>query len=385
MRITDLRFFPVEVAGRTQVLLKVETDAGIFGWGEVTLSSRQHVAVGLLRHYREFLIGRDPMQRGHIWQETYRSQYAEGGVAFASVIGAIDIALHDIAGTHLGVPVYELLGGRQRDYVELFATTSALAGPEMLEQARLLQKEGWRTIRLGLLRAEPPDGHEFEPRESLAETAEWVNMIRAELGHEAVLGLEYHHRLNVAEAASFCHMLDAHALDFLEEPIRAENPDAYAALRRLTNVPLAVGEELSSKWAFLPYLERGLLEFARVDVGTVGGFSEALKIAGWAEAHYLDLMPHNAGGPILTAASAHLALAVPNLSWLEYRESPTEPAGLFYDAAVFPRQPRAEGARLYVLEEPGLGVAVDEDALVEAVDVTERFHLRRRDGSVTNW
>lgn len=386
MRIADLKLLYAPVGGGSQVLVKVETDDGTFGWGEVTLSSRPLAVDGFLRHYREFLLGKDPMQRGRIWQETYRSQYAEGGVAFASVIGAIDIALHDIAGKRLGVPVYELLGGAQRDYVPLFATTSAYTGPEMLQQAQLLATEGWNVIRLCLLRTETPDGPpEFEPRESLAETAEWVGRIRRELGHEPVIGLEYHHRLNVAEAASFCQQLEGHALDFLEEPIRAENPEAYAALRRLTAIPFAVGEEFPSKWAFRPYLERGLLNFARVDVGTVGGFTEAMKVAGWAETHYVDVMPHNAGGPVLTAASAHLALAIPNLAWLEYRESPAEPAGGFYDPAVFPVQPKTAEARLFVADEPGLGVAVDEAALEETCEVWEPAHLRRGDGSVTNW
>ena len=110
------------------------------------------------------------------------------------------------------------------------------------------------------------------------------------------LGIDYHHRLSVAEAASFCQMLPPATLDFLEEPIRDECPDAYAALRQMTPIPFAIGEEFSSKWAFLPYVERGLTNFARVDICNVGGFSEAMKIAGWCEAHYIDLMPHNPSG-----------------------------------------------------------------------------------------
>jgi galactonate dehydratase len=385
MKIVDLNLLSARVGIGSLLLLKVETDNGLQGWGEVTLGSRALAADGLLRHYREFLLGKSPMQRARIWQETYRSQYIEGGAPFSSVIGAVDIALHDIVGQHLGVPVFELLGGAQRDFVPLFGTTSAYGGQEMLEQATLLQSERWNVIRLGFLHAETLNAPDtFEPRTSLADTAEWINRIRAELGHEAIIGIDYHHRLSVAEAASFCQMLDRHALDFLEEPIRAENPDANAALRRLTPVPFAIGEEFGSKWAFRPYLERDLLGFARLDVGTVGGFTEAMKVAAWAETHYVDVMPHNAGGPILTAASAHFAMAVPNMAWLEYRESPGEPEGLFYDQEIFPVQPHATGPCLRLSDEPGLGVSVDEAALTEAIVPTEGHHLRRHDGSVTN-
>jgi galactonate dehydratase len=115
-------------------------------------------------------------------------------------------------------------------------------------------------------------------------------------------------------------MLPPGTLDFLEEPIRDESPEAYAALRQLTPVPFAIGEEFPSKWAFLPYIERGLTNFARVDICNVGGFTEAMKVAGWCEAHYIDMMPHNPLGPISTAAHVHFSAAVPNFSWLEMRE-----------------------------------------------------------------
>ena len=134
-----------------------------------------------------------------------------------------------------------------------------------------------------------------------------------------MLGIDYHHRLSVAEAASFCQKLPSGTLDFLEEPIRDETPDAYKTLRSMTEVPFAIGEEHASKWAFLPYVEQGLTNYARLDICNVGGFTEAMKVAGWCEAHYIDLMPHNPLGPISTAANVHLAAAVPNYSWLEDR------------------------------------------------------------------
>jgi galactonate dehydratase len=385
MRITDVRPFAVRVGGRNQLLVKVETDEGLHGWGEAGLSSRELAVEGAVRHYREFLIGRDPMQRGRIWQELYRSQYFEGGRVLTAAISAIDVALHDLVGKHLGVPVYELLGGRQREYVPLFATAGGEDVEQALEQARLLIADGWRVIRFGLLAPAGDDPSVFEPRESLAVSAELLERAREELGSRVVIGIDYHHRLSVAEAASFCQMLPPGTIDFLEEPIRDETPQAYEALRRMTSVPFAIGEEFSSKWQFLPYVERDILSFARIDVCNVGGLTEAMKVAGWCEAHYVDLMPHNPLGPVCTAASAHLASAVPNMAWLEIFETRPEQRGQFYDHDLYPIQPEIVGDRLYLSDRPGLGVEVDEDALDEAFRFAEFPHLHRADGSVTNW
>jgi galactonate dehydratase len=174
-------------------------------------------------------------------------------------------------------------------------------------------------------------------------------------------------------------------LDFLEEPIRDETPEAYEALRRMTDVPFAIGEEFSSKWQFLPYIERGITNFARVDVCNVGGLTEAMKVAGWSEAHYIDLMPHNPLGPICAAATIHLGAAVPNFAWMEVRLSPTETLGA-YEFDLFPVQPIADGWRLPVLNTPGLGIEVNEELAASlSYQPSEPPHLRRRDGSVTNW
>lgn len=383
MKIAAIRPYAAWIGIRNQLLVKVETDEGIHGWGESGLSGRELAVEGAMRHYAELLIGRDPMNISALWQELYRSQYYEGGRVLQAAVSAIDIALHDIKGKALGVPVYQLLGGKHRTHVPTFATTTAPPGPEMIEQAKLLRDLGWTCIRF---LASGHDAKEiFEPREHLGETARWMVRAREELGDELVLGVEFHHRLTVAEAGSFCQKMPSGTLDFLEEPIRAETPEAYETLRRLTDVPFAIGEEFASKWQFLPFIERGILQHNRLDVCNVGGLTEAMKIAGWSEAHYIDLMPHNPLGPVCTAASVHLAAAVPNFSWLETRSTPVEQLG-FDSATVFPEQIMVQGANLIVPDGPGLGIAIDEASLKSG-----QFHswqppvLRRRDGSLTNW
>lgn len=383
MKISAIKPYVTKLGVRNQLLLKVETEEGIYGWGESGLSYREKAVLGAIDHYSRFLMGRDPMHCGALWQEMYRSQYFEGGRVLTAAISALDIAFHDIKGKALGVPVYQLLGGRQRELVPAFATTSAEPGPDMIEQALLLKARGWRCIRMIATGQENSD--RFEPRESIATTAEWVTRVREAVGNEITLGVEYHHRLSVAEAASFCQKLPRGTLDFIEEPIRDETPGAYEALRRMTEIPFAIGEEFSSKWQFLPYVERDILQFCRIDICNVGGFTEAMKIAGWCEAHYVDLMPHAPLGAVCTAASVHLAAAVANFAWLECRNSPTEQLG-FGDPATYPKQIGMDGAFYRVPDEPGLGVEVNESLLqASSFEYTEPPHLRRDDGSFTNW
>jgi galactonate dehydratase len=381
-KITDIVPYPVWVGTRNQLLVKIETDQGIFGWGESGLSGREKAVVGAIEHFREFLIGRNPMQIGRIWQEAYRSQYFEGGRVLQAAISAIDIALHDIKGKALGVPVYDLLGGKQRDNVPTFASTGDdLEGDAAIERAAELAKQGWQAIRFFPIGQNSKDI--FEPRESIGPTARMLNKARDVLGDDLVLGIDYHHRLSVAETASFCNKLERGILDFLEEPIRDETPEAYESLRTMTEIPFAIGEEFASKWQFLPYIERGIHQFNRIDVCNVGGLTESMKIAGWSEAHYVDLMPHNPLGPICTAATIHLAAAVPNFSWLETR---IPEAKGFDNSEFFPVQPKLVGVDYPVSDLPGLGVDVNEAAIkAQSFRFWEAPHLRRRDGSFTNW
>ena len=383
MRITDIKPYPVWVGTRNQMLVKIETDEGIYGWGESGLSSREIGVKGIVEHYREFLVGRDPMQRGALWQEMYRSQYFEGGRTLTAAISAIDIALYDIVGKKLGVPVYELIGGKQRNYVPTFASGGGNSPEEMIDVAQRMIAQGFDCFRLHR-GYEPESEGIYEPREAIANSAEGLIKAREVLGRRPVIGYDFHHRLSVAEAISFSQMMPKHTLDFLEEPIRDETPEAYETLRTMTDIPFALGEEFASKWQFLPYIERGIANYIRVDICNVGGITEAMKVTGWAEAHYIDLMPHNPLGPICVAATAHMAMASANFSWLEIRESAGEDTG-FYDKEIFPVQPKVEPGKVTVLNQPGLGVEVDEASLTEPFRYSEMPHLKRNDGSHTNW
>ena len=241
MKITDIKSYLL-TAPRDLHIVKVETDAGIYGLGEAGCSTREYAQEGALRHFREFLVGMDPLRIEHIWQILYRSAYYEGGRIVAATIAAIDMALYDIAGKALHVPVYQLLGGACRDKVFGFRTVGSLSAPNCLEHAEEAVAEGWPAIRFApadpvvplALRTELHAADRstvLDAWSAVAETAERFTEIQARLEKRVPLGIDFHHRLSVAEAASFCQMLPAGTLGFLKEPIRDESPEEYAALR----------------------------------------------------------------------------------------------------------------------------------------------------------
>jgi galactonate dehydratase len=231
-----------------------------------------------------------------------RSQYFEGGRALTAAISAIDIALHDAVGKKLGVPVYQLLGGAHRHHVPCMVSCAA-----DVETVKARVAEGWQNIRLSrgngaedetpadtdsysqptsvahTNQQGPPvregvDPNLFEPRVAIANSIRDFTAVRAAVGPGPTLGTDFHTRLNVAECASLLQKMPLGTLDWIEEPIRDESPEAYEELRKLTPVPFAIGEEFASKWQFLPFIEKGLTNYCRVDVPNVGGFTEAMKV-----------------------------------------------------------------------------------------------------------
>lgn len=386
MKIVRVTGYPVMADARCQFVVEIETDTGIIGLGEGGISGRELAMQGMLDHFTQQLVGADPRRIEHIWQQLYRGAYFEGGTILAAVVSAVDIALWDILGKDLGIPVWQLLGGATRDRIPCFISPGKLSGPEIVDKAKSAVDEGWKVLRFGPGMLDftwtETDGAVYDPLESLALSADLLREIRDAVGPQVALAIDFHHRLTPAEAAVFCQRVESLGLYFVEEPIRCENPDAYAQLRAMTNVPFAVGEEFSSKWAFAPYIERGLTNFVRLDVCNVGGLTEAKKIAGMAEAHYIDLMPHNPLGPISTAACIHLAASVNNFSFLEYNPKHDKTRAV----DLFPVAHELVGTSFPLRTEPGLGVTFDAEAAKDhPFEYWSPPRLYKDDGSYTNW
>ncbi len=377
MKITQIKSF---VASSGHFFVKVETDAGIYGLGEGGLSRRGLALAEVVRSFEPFLIGADPFQTEHLWQVMFRGAFFPGGVVQAAAVSAVDIALWDIKGKALNVPVYELLGGRTRDKVVCYPHNGGGAIDALVASCKNTHEAGWKFVRWGL--ADGADSGTFEPRRAIRHGVEQVQAVRNALGDRVEILVDVHTRLDPADSLDFCNRVAPYNPFFIEDPLRSENPASLRRLRQQTSVPLAMGEQFDSKWTFRAVIEEDLMDYCRVDLCIAGGLTEARKIAGWCETHYIHLAPHNPLGPVSTAACLHLCLAS---SLVGVQELPRAPMSSLADE--FPVQVPFEAGYLLPPQAPGLGIEFNEAALtnVSTQDYGPPTGYRRDDGSYTNW
>ena len=356
----------------------VDTDEGIYGVGESGIGRRELAIQGTIEHFKPLLIGLDPFRTEHIWQLLFRGGFFPAQRIQTAAIAAIDIALWDIKGKALGVPVYELLGGLARDKVVCYPHNHGGRDINALVESCLQSKEeGWKFVRLGLTL----DGEVFEPRPAVLHAIRALQAVREAVGDEIELTFDVHTRLDLPDALWLCQEAEQFRPYFIEDPLRSENPDSFKTLRPRTTVPLAAGEQFGSKWEFRQLIEEEWIDYARIDLCIAGGLTEAKKIAGWCETHYIKLATHNPLGPISTAACLHLNLSCPNVG---VQEQPQKPGAMLPD--VCRDQPVWEDGYLLPPTKPGLGIEFDREAAAKhPYQPFERPQLRRLDGSFTNW
>jgi L-alanine-DL-glutamate epimerase-like enolase superfamily enzyme len=374
MKIVDLRIFPV----RQFVFVKIVTDEGLYGVGEASLSGRSMAVVEALRHIKPLLIGQDATRIEHIWQDIFRGTFWRGGPVLQSALAGIDIALWDLQGKVLSVPVYRLLGGATRDKVLLYRHVYGKDPESLIENAKRILSEGWKVLRISPIDA--IDGSRFNPKEAVRKGIEHFRALREAIGEEPEVIFEVHTRLTPTRAIELCNAIEEFHPFFVEDPIRSENPASFALLRSHTNVPLATGEQLTNKWAFRELIEGELVDYLRVDICHCGGITEGKKIAAMAEVHYQELALHYTASPVSTAAMLHLNLSIPNCAVQEY----APPSDWMND--VIPNSLKTEDGYLLRPETPGLGIDLDEDKAMEyPYTASEPPHWRREDGSVQDW
>ena len=377
MKITDITVYPAK-EWRTFLFVVIDTDEGIYGVGEGGITGRELAMAGAIEHLKPLLIGLDPFRTEHIWQLLWRGGFHPAGQILTSAIAAIDIALWDIKGKALGVPVYELLGGLVRDKVMTYNHIQGSSVDEIVDHCQASVEAGWKCLRWGTNFG--PDGV-IEPRVALREgIAEW-QAIREALGDDVELCYDIHTRLGVSDAIRLCREVEPFRPFFIEDPLRSENPDSYKRLRPQTAVPLAAGEQFGTKWDFRQLIEEEWIDYARVDLCICGGLTESKKIAGWCETHYIDLAVHNPIGPVSTAACLHLNLSCPNFG---VQELPRRPGESLPDVVL--NQPEWVDGYLLPPDRPGLGVEFDREAIKRyPFEITGLPIIRRADGSFTNW
>jgi galactonate dehydratase len=383
MKIATVVTYVRRIATRPQLLVKATAEDGTAGWGEAGITGRERSVEAVIAQLRAVMCGRSIFDTEALTLLANNAHYFEGGLELCSAMGALDIALHDLRGRVLGVPVRDLIGGTVRDRVPLFYSLDAAPEDESIADALRLVEEGWRALRLSVCARHEADGTVFDPRIEGIRFAKLCNAMRRAIPAEIVLGIDLHRRFAPPDYARFLDHLDRGAIDFVEEPMRAHSAAAYVAARAPGGPRVALGEEFCSKWEIAPYLDAGVMDYCRVDLCLAGGITEGRKIAALCEARYVPLMPHNPLGAISFAANLHFGLAMPNFAYLEYQCRNDKDPRI---DAVFTRRATASAGYAVPLDAPGLGIEVDEDALRGLPDAEWRApQLRDDDGGIVAW
>jgi galactonate dehydratase len=363
------------------LFVRIYTDAGICGLGESGTWGYLKASAIAIETMKEYLIGQDPLKIEHHWQYLYRWSHFRGA-AIMGAISAIDIALWDIAGKHLNVPCYQLMGGKCRDKVRVYHHVRGATKPALMEGCKRVISEGYTAIGhlTPFLDESPEIPYSQTYSEKITDAIETVRQYRQIVGEKVDLCLEIHRRLTPAEAVVLAHGLEEFHPFFYEDPILPDNLDAMALVAKKTNIPIATGERLHNIYEFEMLLRRGAAQYIRPDVCMAGGLTHCKKIAAIAEANYVSVVPHNPLSPVSTAACVQLAASIPNFALQEYPggewESPKR------DLVNAPIQ--VENGYLLVPDAPGIGIELSDD-ISQFPFIAEKVEARLdEDGSVVD-
>ncbi|MEJ7637834.1 MAG: galactonate dehydratase [Singulisphaera sp.] len=367
IKITKLETFPVKPRW---LFLKVHTDAGIVGLGEPVVEGRARTVATAIEEIAPYLVGKDPRRVVHHWQAIYRHAFYRGGPILTSALSGIDMALWDIKGKALGVPVYELLGGPTRDRVRVYAHARTPA------QVKEQLARGFTAFKTGPAKRRP--ARYVETPAAVRYAAEQFAELRQAAGDEADIGIDFHGAVSPATAKLLIKALEPYQPMFVEEPVAAQNHDVMAEIARGTHLPIATGERVYTKWGFREVLEKRAATILQPDLCHAGGITEVRLIAGMAEAYYAAIAPHNPLGPISLAAGVQLAASIPNFLCQEQ---------VSLGEGYLKRPFAVRGGYLDLPTGPGLGIELDEEALAHKLghDWRNQESYDADDGSVVDW
>jgi len=361
IKVTKIETF---VLRNSWVFVKISTDAGVTGWGEMLKDDAKACAAGALEvgHY---LVGQDPRRVAHHWQAIHRGAFYRGGPIKTAISSGIDQALWDITGKCYGVPVYKLMGGPTRDRVRVYGVPN--------------EKTGVNAMKVGPRGSRTPFKY-VEGTMMVEEVAERFGALRKKYGKGVDIGIDFHGAVQPPTALLLMKALEPHNPWFFEEIVQALNVDVMAELARKTHIPIATGERIFTKWGFKEILEKRAAVILQPDVCYAGGITELKVIAGMAEAYYSPLAPHNPQGPCSLAASLQVAASIPNFLVQERGDNE------YSDLLAKPLPPVTGGYRP-ILTDPGLGITIDEDKLKAQVGEPRPYlaQFDPDDGSVVDW
>ena len=367
------------------MLLKIETDEGVVGWGEPVIEGRARTVETAVQEMEPFLIGQDPARINDLWQTMYRAGFYRGGAILMSAIAGIDQALWDIKGKVMGQPVYELLGGLVRDRMKMYSWVGGDRPSDIIEQITTLKKGGFDTFKM--------NGTEemgmLDTSAKVDEAVKRVAEIRAAFGSTIEFGLDFHGRVAAPMAKILMRELEPFRPLFIEEPVLAEQAEYYPRLAEMTSIPIAAGERMYSRFEFKNVFAAGGLSIVQPDLSHAGGITECMKIAAMAEAYDIALAPHCPLGPVALAACLHVDFVSYNAVLQE------QSMGIHYnrggellDYVINKEDFKITDGYIKPLTKPGLGVEVDEERVIAASKNAPDWRnpvWRHADGSVAEW
>lgn len=360
MKITKIETFKYWVDWCNWLFVKVSTDEGLVGWGEASLHGAIQSVETAIHEFAPMLVGQDPAGPQAHWHRLYNAWRWRGGAVFMSALAGIDIALWDLEGKRLGVPVARLLGGVQRNRFRVYAShwLSGVKTPEeACEGAREAIRRGFTAFKFN------PVSHAgliADEAGTIARAADLMAAARDGAGAHAEIFIECSEFLSPRTAVMLDRALEPYRPGWFEEPVPFENAKVMARLQRDLRAPIATGERLLSRFEYREIIEEGGCRIIQPDLMHAGGFTEIRRIASLADTYYIPVAPHNPGGPICTVAAMHLAAAIPNFFILEQME----PQRARRDAASRPAI-RFEDGHFILPEGPGLGLEPNLEALAD--------------------
>ena len=362
LTISDVRTTVVGTPWRELVFVELVTEEGLIGVGEVRMVNRTETLVACVHELApRHVIGSDPFDVEALAWKIQRSDYSRPGEVTQSALAAFDVACWDLKGQALGVPVWKLLGGRVRDRVQAYANGWYQSYRDPVEIARLARTvvdRGYRALKLDPFGAASAELSSVEQHRAMSIVAS----VREAVGPDVQIFVEMHGRFTPATAVRVANALEPYAPDWIEEPVPPENPEAMKRVRLGTRLTIATGERAHQMEDIRPFIEQGLVDVVQVDLTHFGGFLQMKRLAGWADAYYLQMAPHNVCGPVGTMANLHFAISTPNYKILEHFND-------FADAWVHTlvdNAPVVEADGCFALpERPGLGVTLRHEVCAE--------------------
>ena len=382
MKITKMNLYTVPPRW---LFLEMETDEGITGWGEPVVEGRASVVKTAVEDFSSYLIGKDPLLIEDHWHTMYRGGFYRGGPEVMSAIAGIDQALWDIKGKYYNAPVYDLLGGRCRDKIQVYSWVGGDRPSDVIEGVEVLIKSGCTAVKMN----GTEEIHYVDSFGKIEEVAERIAAVREKFGYQLGIGVDFHGRVHKTMAKVLARELDQFKLMFIEEPVMAQNNEALREIVKHTSAPIATGERMFSRWDYKNLLMDGYVDIIQPDVSHAGGISEVKKISAMAEAFDGGVAPHCPLGPIALAACVQVDACTPNVFIQE------QSLGIHYnkdgDLLDYIENKdlfQFENGFIKIPEGPGLGVKVNKEKVLEAAKIGHNWKnplWRNYDGTVAEW